>query len=146
MPAPDRGVRAQVARFLAVGGVTAALDFGVYRILLLLDVSITPAKACGFVIGTGVSYLLNRAWTFGAQGHAPIRFLLLYTVTLVVNVVVNAAAVAGLDGVAGRITLAWLVAQAVASAMNFIGMQRYVFARRTPAGVAPAEGTGSADG
>jgi hypothetical protein len=43
---------------------------------------------------------------------------------------VNAGAVELLSGVAGRITIAWLVAQAVASALNFLGMRSFVFAGR----------------
>lgn len=127
MAGAARSARVQATRFVAAGTFTALLDFGVYRLLLLLEVWITPAKACGFVLGTVVSYLLNRAWTFAAEDHAPGRFLVLYGVTLVVNVGVNAVTVAGLDGVAGQITLAWLVAQAAASVLNFVGMRRYVF-------------------
>jgi putative flippase GtrA len=118
----------QALRFVAVGGLTALVDFATYRLLLLLDVPITPAKATGFVLGTTLSYLLNRAWTFGAGHHAVGRFLALYAFTLVVNVAVNAGAVAVLAGVPGRITLAWLLAQVVASALNFLGMRRFVFA------------------
>lgn len=118
----------QALRFLAVGAFTALVDFASYRLLLALELPITPAKAIGFVLGTTLSYLLNRAWTFGAGQHAVGRFLVLYAVTLVVNVAVNAGAVAALAGVPGRITIAWLVAQAVASALNFLGMRAYVFA------------------
>jgi len=117
----------QAGRFLAVGALTALVDFATYRLLLLLDVPITPAKAAGFVLGTALSYLLNRAWTFGAGQHAVGRFLALYAVTLVLNVATNAAAVALLAGVPGRITIAWVLAQVVASALNFIGMRAYVF-------------------
>lgn len=118
----------QALRFVAVGGLTAVVDFAAYRLLLLLDVAITPAKAAGFILGTTASYLLNRAWTFGGSHHAVGRFLVLYATTLVVNVAVNAGAVDILAGVHGRITIAWLLAQAVASALNFLGMRSYVFA------------------
>jgi len=121
--------RAPAVRFVLVGAFTALADYGTYRLLLALDVSISPAKAAGFVVGTTLSYLLNRAWTFGAAGreHAVGRFVALYAATLVVNVAVNAAAVTALTGVPGRITVAWLVAQAVASLLNFLGMRHLVF-------------------
>jgi putative flippase GtrA len=132
-PAADLSavLQQQALRFLAVGAFTAVVDFASYRLLLAFDLPITPAKAIGFVIGTTLSYLLNRAWTFGAGQHAVARFLVLYAVTLVANVAVNAAAVAALADVAGRITIAWLVAQAVASALNFLGMRSYVFAGKS---------------
>jgi putative flippase GtrA len=120
-------LRQQAARFVAVGAFTALLDFGAYRLLLAVDVPLTPAKAAGFVLGTTASYLLNRAWTFGAGQHAVRRFVALYTVTLVLNVATNAAAHAALADLPGRVTVAWLLAQAVASAANFWGMRHYVF-------------------
>ena len=122
-------VRAQAVRFVLVGAFTALADYGSYRLLLALDVAISPAKAGGFVVGTTLSYLLNRAWTFGAAGreHAVGRFIVVYAATLVVNVAVNAVAVTALAGVPGRITVAWLAAQAVASLLNFLGMRHFVF-------------------
>jgi putative flippase GtrA len=120
----------QALRFLLVGGLTAVADFSTYRLLLMADVAITPAKVAAFVLGTTLSYLLNRAWTFGAGHHAVARFLALYALTLVINVAVNAGAVEILQDVAGRITIAWLLAQAVASALNFFGMRSFVFAGR----------------
>jgi putative flippase GtrA len=122
----------QARRFVVVGGLAAVLDYGSYRLLLLLDVPIDPAKAVGFILGTTLSYLLNRSWTFEAAGRAHVvgRFLVLYGATLVVNVAVNAAGVRLLDGVTGRITIAWLVAQGVASTLNFVGMRQVVFTDR----------------
>lgn len=122
----------QARRFVLVGGLAAVLDYGSYRLLLLLDVPIDPAKAIGFVLGTTLSYLLNRSWTFEAAGRAHVvgRFLALYGTTLVVNVGVNAVGVRLLDGVTGRITIAWLVAQGVASTLNFFGMRQVVFRDR----------------
>ena len=127
----------QVRRFVVVGGIAAVLDYGSYRLLLLASVPIDPAKAVGFVLGTTLSYLLNRSWTFGAaeRAHVVGRFAALYLVTLVINVAVNAAFVRLLDGVSGRITIAWLIAQGVASTLNFIGMRYLVF----PAQPAPEE-------
>jgi putative flippase GtrA len=125
----------QARRFVLVGGLAALVDYGSYRLLLFLDVPIDPAKAVGFILGTTLSYLLNRSWTFEAAGRAHVvgRFMVLYGSTLLVNVAVNAAAVRLLDGITGRITIAWLVAQGVASTLNFFGMRSVVFTnRRTP--------------
>lgn len=123
-------MRTQAVRFLLVGVGTAVTDFATYRLLLVLGVAITPAKATGFVVGTTLSYLVNRAWTFGASQHAVGRFLAVYAVTLGANLAVNAGALALLDSRPAAITLAWLVAQAVASTLNFFGMRHLVFARR----------------
>lgn len=121
-------MRTQALRFLLVGVGTALADYGVYRLLLALDVPVTPAKAAGFVVGTALSYLVNRAWTFQAEQHAVGRFLAVYGLTLVANLLVNSGALTVLSGMAGSITVAWLLAQAVASALNFLGMRYVVFA------------------
>jgi putative flippase GtrA len=131
----------QARRFVVVGGLAALLDYGSYRLLLVLDVPIDPAKAVGFVLGTTLSYLLNRSWTFGAAGRAHVvgRFVALYGATLLVNVAVNAAAVRLLEDLTGRITIAWLLAQGVASALNFVGMRYLVFPARPPAAEGPRD-------
>jgi putative flippase GtrA len=131
----------QARRFVVVGGVAAVVDYGSYRLLLLLDLPIDPAKAIGFVLGTTLSYLLNRSWTFGAAGRAHVvgRFVVLYGATLAVNVAVNAVGVRLLDGVTGRITIAWLVAQGVASTLNFVGMRYFVFPARPAATEVPRD-------
>lgn len=127
-------MRTQVLRFLLVGVGTALADYGVYRLLLALDVTVTPAKTAGFVVGTTLSYLVNRAWTFEAEHHAVGRFLAVYALTLVANLLVNAGALALLAGMGGSITIAWLLAQAVASTINFLGMRFVVFAEPSVSG------------
>lgn len=53
---------------LAVIGVLNTLNFFVLMNLLrLLDVPLIPAVTVAFAAATFVSYLLNRAWTFGLE-------------------------------------------------------------------------------
>ncbi|HET7327787.1 MAG TPA: GtrA family protein [Nocardioidaceae bacterium] len=125
----SHGWTAQAARFGLVGVGTLVLDFVTYRALLLLDTDISPAKAAGFVVGTTAAYLLNRSWTFRARGgrRAIVAFAALYATTLVVNVAVNKVGVVLLEGEPWRIEVAFLVAQAVTSTLNFFGMRYLVF-------------------
>jgi putative flippase GtrA len=124
--------RAHLVRFVVVGVGTMLLDFCTYRTLLALGVIVSPAKAAGFVVGTTASYLLNRSWTFRSTvGHsAVVGFLALYGVTLLVNVGVNRLLLATFGDWTYRIEAAFLGAQAVTSALNFLGMRYLVFARR----------------
>jgi putative flippase GtrA len=124
-------VRTQLSRFLVAGVCTALCDYSTYRLLLWLDVPITPAKAAGLIVGTTLAYLVNRAWTFEADHHAVGRFLGVYAVSLLANLATNAIVLALLSGVTGAITLGWLAAQAVASTINFLGMRYVVFADRS---------------
>ena len=60
------GLRGQLGRFVAVGLVSAVVDFGVYHLLLLAGLWPAPAKGISFVLGTTTAYLLNRRFTFTA--------------------------------------------------------------------------------
>ncbi len=93
----------QAARFLLVGATTVAIDFVVYQLLLALGVLLDPAKALSFVVATVCAYLFNRSFTFRASGggHVVRRFVLLYSLALVVNVGVNALVLWALAGPGG---------------------------------------------
>lgn len=119
----------QLGRFLIVGTCTVAIDFLAYRLFLLVDVPFNVAKATSFVIATAVAYLLNKAWTFRHPGgvRQAWSFAALYAGTLVVNVSVNAVALAALRDASWRIVAAFLVAQATSTTLNFLGMRFVVF-------------------
>jgi putative flippase GtrA len=87
-------IKRELAIFLVVGTLTVMIDFLTYRGLVwaqLLDVNV--AKGVGFFTGTVFAYFANRFWTFGHKIHVVgsiWRFIFLYTLTLSVNVLVNA--------------------------------------------------------
>lgn len=117
-----------------MGATTVVIDFGVYQLLLALDVPLNPAKAVSFVVATVCAYLFNRSFTFraGGGGHVVRRFVLLYAAALVVNVAVNALVLWGVTAPGGEATpfdiaVAFLLAQVVSSTFNFLGMRHWVF-------------------
>ncbi len=132
--APARlGLVAQLSRFVAVGVVSAAVDFGTYHALLATGMWIHGAKAIGFILGTTTAYLLNRRFTFtGTQGGKArfAGFVLLYGTTFALNVGTNALMLALLPvGMTLRVSIAWVVAQGVATATNFVLLRTVVFRR-----------------
>lgn len=86
-------IRRELTIFLVVGSLTVLVDFLTYRGLIwaqLLGVDV--AKAIGFLTGTVFAYFANRYWTFGQKPHAAgsaWRFIVVYSLTLAVNVLVN---------------------------------------------------------
>jgi putative flippase GtrA len=132
-PAPAKlGLVAQLSRFVAIGALSALVDFGVYHGLLALDVWVHGAKAIGFILGTTTAYLLNRRFTFAASEGGRARFagfVLLYGTTFVVNVGMNALMLAVLPDVPLRVSLAWLIAQGTATVINFVMLRTVVFRR-----------------
>lgn len=67
-----------------IGGFCAALDFGVYSVLIYLD--IMPylwANVISIHIGIFTSFLLNRSLNFRVKDKTAVRFLSFYVVGLV---------------------------------------------------------------
>ena len=61
-------LKTQLIRFVATGAFSAVFDFALTY--LLQEFAGAPywlAKACGFVLGTTIAYLINRRWTFRAE-------------------------------------------------------------------------------
>ncbi|HEY0362004.1 MAG TPA: GtrA family protein [Solirubrobacteraceae bacterium] len=64
-------MRNEVVRFVRFGVVGASntvLTLVAYEILTRLGVADTAASALGFAVGAANGYLLNRSWTFHADG------------------------------------------------------------------------------
>lgn len=123
------GLAGQLGRFVAVGVLSALVDFGVYHVLLGLGTWVHAAKAVSFVCGTTTAYLLNRRFTFAATG-GPGRFagfVLLYSTTFALNIGMNALALAVLPATGLRTSLAWVVAQGSATVVNFVLLRAVVF-------------------
>jgi putative flippase GtrA len=129
-PAPERsGLIDQLRRFVLVGLLAAAVDYGVYLSLLGFGTWVHLAKAISFVVGTTTAYLLNRRWTFNSAG-GPARFagfVALYGTTFGVNVAMNALALALLPESPLRVTAAWVIAQATATTINFLMLRGVIF-------------------
>jgi putative flippase GtrA len=124
-----RGVVDQAIRFVLFGVLSAGVDFGVYQLFLHIGTWADLAKAISFVCGTVTAYALNRRWTFDSDGGAApaTRFALLYTMTFFVNVGVNAAGLRLLAAYSWHVPVAWVIAQAAATVINFVLLRTVVF-------------------
>lgn len=129
---PRLGLAAQLTRFVAIGVLSALVDFGVYHGLLALGLFASAAKAISFVCGTTTAYLLNRRFTFqAAAGRGRLAgFLALYGTTFVINVGTNALMLAVLPAMPLRVSAAWVIAQGVATTINFVMLRTIVFRER----------------
>ncbi|MFY9807587.1 MAG: GtrA family protein [Pseudonocardiaceae bacterium] len=121
----------QLTRFVLVGGVAAVVDYSSYQALLATGLWVHLAKALSFIAGTATAYLINRRWTFQSRGGRGeiASIATLYGITFVVQVGMNAVMLAVLPPIRGEITCAFIVAQGIATCINFI-VQRTVIFRR----------------
>lgn len=119
-------IRKELKRFLVAGFSAVGTDLSVYYLLLnFLDQSL--AKAVSFISGTFVAYILNKYWTFEQKNKSyseMIRFALLYTITLGVNVAVNRLSLLTFPDL---IFPAFLAATGTSTILNFIGQKWWVF-------------------
>lgn len=124
-----------MVRFIVTGVLSAVVDFGILVLLMHLGLSHNPAKAISFICGTTTAYAINRRWTFRA-GPSTRRFLgvlVLYGCTFFVQVGLFAVMFPLLQSWHLRLitvqVTAFVIAQAVATTVNFI-VQRVVIFRR----------------
>jgi putative flippase GtrA len=128
-PAVRLRLSTQLTRFIVVGAVAFVVDLGCYQALLAIGLWVHLAKALSFVAGTTTAYLINRRWTFqGKGGRAEYASIMaLYGITFVVQVGMNAVMLALLPSFQGEYTCAFVVAQGVATAINFIVQRTVIF-------------------
>jgi putative flippase GtrA len=113
-------------KFFILAGVSAvATDLTLYYVIqdfLARDI----AKGISFLVGTAVAFIINKYWTFEKplkSYNEIIEFGMLYTVTLILNVITNRFI---LD-VTGFVLFAFLVATGVSTVCNFLGQKFWVF-------------------
>jgi putative flippase GtrA len=86
----NRESATQITMVAIIGLINTAVDFAVFNLLRVIAVPLYPAVAIALVIATGVSYLLNRRYTFRLDdGHVSMReagqFLLVNLAALLVT-------------------------------------------------------------
>jgi putative flippase GtrA len=129
LPVQRLRLSTQLIRFALVGGLSAMVDYSSYQALLALGLWVHLAKALGFIAGTTTAYLINRRWTFQSRGgRAQLASVMtLYGITFVAQVGMNAVMLALLPSSRGEITYAFVVAQGIATCINFIVQRTVIF-------------------
>ena len=126
-------LRTQLGRFVATGVLSAAVDFGLLVALMAAGLGHTPAKSLSFVAGTATAYAINRTWTFQAE-HSHRRLvavIALYAVTFLLQVGLFTALFPPLEaawGLTAAQVVGFVVAQGVATTVNFIVQRTVIFA------------------
>lgn len=126
----DVDLRTQIVRFIITGAGSAVLDFALTMFLqYTFGANFAVAKACGFILGTTTAYLINRRWTFRAEPSTR-RFAAvvgLYAVTFGVNVGLYNWLSHAWDETLIFSTIAFVVAQGVATVINFVVQRLVIF-------------------
>ena len=120
-------LRKQFTRFLISGfsavGTDTTVYFGFFTLL-----GHNSAKALSFIAGSIVAFLMNKFYTFEKHSLSLIevtKFIILYIITLTVNVGTNAGF---LNILGDRIVwIPFLIAASISTVLNFIGQKFWVF-------------------
>jgi putative flippase GtrA len=111
--------------FLIAGLSAVGTDFITYYIMLnFLHHDI--AKILSFILGTIVAFVINKYWTFERykKSYKQIfQFIILYSVTLFVNVMINRSVLDFTE----LVFLAFLIATGASTTLNFVGQKWWVF-------------------
>jgi putative flippase GtrA len=140
LPVDDREsalpLRDQLVRFVITGGLSAVVDFGLLVILMALGLGHTPAKAISFVAGTTTAYLINRRWTFRAAPSTRrfVAVVVLYALTFALqvglfSVLFTWLTAQGLSRLSVQ-AIAFVIAQGVATTVNFVVQRSVIFRLR----------------
>ena len=126
-PSEDASVFAQGARYLLVGGSSAALEIAIFWILsnpMHLDVKISNVIAV--VIATICNFAMNRAWTFNATSHV-MRSAVLYLTLWSLNLVFTTTTIALAASHGFNPTLVKLGTMAMVTLWNFQLFRKVIF-------------------
>lgn len=82
--------RKQEFRFLFVGGLNTLFGYGLYAILLFLNINYLVANTISTVLGVGHSYLWNRFFTFKSKekaGKELLKFISVYIISYILGTI-----------------------------------------------------------
>jgi putative flippase GtrA len=124
----------KIFKYIFAGVITTCLDFVTYRLLLYITAHVDISKAIGTTLGIILAYFINKNWTFNAKGASQtqlVSFFLLYSFSLLVNILVNHLILFICNQLSEvSIIIAFSIAAIVSAAINFIGMKYFVFIKR----------------
>lgn len=130
--------RCQVPKFITIGVLNTLLTLAIIFGLKDLGVTDLGANLCGYVIGLGCSFVLNRRWTFAYHAGwwpALLRFLAVFALSYLLNIgLVFALLRSGFNSY-----LAHLAGMPLYTAAFYLGCRYFVFAVRPAQARSPSE-------
>ena len=116
----------EILLFLCVGAIATLIDFFVYFVLVDFGVTNFIAKSISFLSGVLAGYLGNVNITFQDAVPRPSRYLVVYALSLLINVSINSITYS----VSGNGLMSWLLATVSSTIFNYLGLRHFVFTQK----------------
>lgn len=134
----QRTYRSSVARYLAVGGVSFGIDFGLLWVLRdAVGLQLWLATATAFLVSFAFNYTIQRAFAFSSRSRHRAS-LVKYTALVGFNTVATVGIVELVDAFGGGWPLGKVVATAASTVWNYFAYRHIVFVDRTERASDPA--------
>jgi putative flippase GtrA len=117
----------QFVRFVIIGLLSTALNYGIFFFLLQLNVNYMWASAVGYISGVLAGFVFNKNWTFTKSSSNKsylFKYLLLYAVSLGVSLLFLNLTV-GKAGMDAKIANFFCIV--LTTIINFAGTKYVVF-------------------
>jgi putative flippase GtrA len=119
--------RSPFLKFLIVGGLSFALDFGLLIALHeVFNVDLVVATTIAFLTSLVFNFILQRTFTFRAVNSRSVSAAK-YVALVIVNVVVTDLIVTGFDKLAWTYGIGKVVATLLTTAWNFLLYRHWIF-------------------
>ncbi len=114
-------------RFIISGGSAAAVEYGVFLLLLWVIHQVLIANTISFLCGLIVSYLLNRLWVFDSSAGIKKQFGMYFTLAMI-NLVLSNVVLFGLtDWLSLSPVLAKIAVMAGIAGSNYFIFSKLIF-------------------
>ena len=130
---PQGETARHIRRFLVIGVLSVLCDLATYALLLQFGLNVSLAKGISYVVGMVFGFFGNKYWTFESPQKSiaePILYLVLYTLTMGVNVAINWLLLKQLSETLGPTLakgVAFFFATGTTTVLNFLGMRLLTF-------------------
>ncbi|KAB1504368.1 GtrA family protein [Corynebacterium sp. 320] len=130
----------KILTFTLVGIVGAFFDYGTRTLLLHVGVLGFLARGCSYIVGSTVAYYLNSYFTFNGnrsrteKARAAAVYCLCFTAAVLVDLAIRKQ----FPEVPHVLLWSWVFSQAVATVLNFLLQNFWVFNNPTQTEATPA--------
>ncbi len=118
----------EIIKFLIVGGVSTALNYSSFFILLkLFELNYLLSSGLGYIFGLVLGYSLNKNWTFEYKNESiktKLRYVVVYGVNLLLSLLIlkGLKTSIGLNPIIGN-----FIVICYTTIANFMGIKIFVF-------------------